>query len=229
MRTILSPHFDDAVLSCFSQLDNKATVITVFGGLPPEGASGYWDKLTGSGNSKARMLVRQKENERALKRTGCRIINLDYLDKMYRSEPTDVKEIANKLIDIVPKDDDVFVPLGRVGRFKHQDHIDVSQIGITLLSFGFKVRFYADIPYVLPIVGRKNWTDRLSLDVCATTLGINLSKEVVKLDRESVKNKLSALKAYSSQFKALNLLNFGAISNPKIVSQELILMPTNKP
>jgi hypothetical protein len=42
---ILSPHPDDAVLSCWHLLSDpgEARVINVFAGIPPPGRTGWWD------------------------------------------------------------------------------------------------------------------------------------------------------------------------------------------
>ena len=47
---ILSPHFDDAVLSCWHLLASagEVLVVNVFAGEPPAGTLGWWDELAGA-------------------------------------------------------------------------------------------------------------------------------------------------------------------------------------
>src|SRR3954468_1605952 len=55
--TILSPHLDDAVLSCWHVLTGpgEVAVVNVFAGVPPAGAPvGWWDRLSGDGGGRAR-------------------------------------------------------------------------------------------------------------------------------------------------------------------------------
>jgi pimeloyl-ACP methyl ester carboxylesterase len=57
---ILSPHFDDAVLSCWHLLASagEVLVVNVFAGEPPAGTLGWWDELAGASDSAA--AVRQR-------------------------------------------------------------------------------------------------------------------------------------------------------------------------
>src|SRR5712692_5355525 len=89
---ILSPHFDDAVLSLgglIAKAPDRAVVVTVFAGVPPEGVAGRWDRLSGFPMAVAAIRARRQENEAALALIGVpqnRIRNLDYLDGQYRSQ-----------------------------------------------------------------------------------------------------------------------------------------------
>src|SRR6266704_1538934 len=58
---ILSPHLDDAALSCWSVLTDQTpvTVVNVFAGVPPEECPmAWWDRMTGAESSHERALVR---------------------------------------------------------------------------------------------------------------------------------------------------------------------------
>ena len=52
---ILSPHFDDAILSCWHLLASagEVLVVNVFAGEPPAGTLGWWDELAGATDSAA--------------------------------------------------------------------------------------------------------------------------------------------------------------------------------
>ena len=64
---ILSPHLDDAVLSCWSLLDSDddVAVVTVFTGAPEPGFVSTWDADAGV-DSATRMAQRIEENRKAL-------------------------------------------------------------------------------------------------------------------------------------------------------------------
>jgi hypothetical protein len=55
---ILSPHLDDAVLSCWHTLaaTGEVAVINVFAAIPaPDQPLSWWDRITSASNSAARM------------------------------------------------------------------------------------------------------------------------------------------------------------------------------
>ena len=66
---VLSPHFDDAVLSCWHVLRAPGTVqvVNVFTGAPPEGSPpGWWDRLTGAPDPGERVRERAEEDRIAV-------------------------------------------------------------------------------------------------------------------------------------------------------------------
>jgi hypothetical protein len=67
----LSPHLDDAVLSCWSLIDSDedVTVVTVFSGAPESGFVSPWDADSGV-DSATRMAQRVAENRAALAVAG---------------------------------------------------------------------------------------------------------------------------------------------------------------
>jgi LmbE family N-acetylglucosaminyl deacetylase len=91
----LSPHLDDAVMSCGGIIhrqassDDQVLVITIFagdhqGGEPSPFAlvqHGYW------GNPPHPMLLRRAEDTAALALLGANVCHLDYLDAVYRAAP----------------------------------------------------------------------------------------------------------------------------------------------
>src|SRR5437763_9088482 len=57
-RAILSPHFDDAVLSCWHLLAGPTSlgVVNIFTASPPDGCDvPWWDRLTGATDAARRM------------------------------------------------------------------------------------------------------------------------------------------------------------------------------
>ena len=83
---ILSPHFDDAVLSCWHVLASagEVLVVNVFAGEPPAGTLGWWDELAGATDSAAAVRARIDEDRRALALAGRTAVNLPFLDSQYR-------------------------------------------------------------------------------------------------------------------------------------------------
>ena len=69
---LLSPHWDDAVLDCFTLLDSQRelNVVNVFGGVPAPGKLTLWDAITGATDSAVRARERLAEDAVALARTG---------------------------------------------------------------------------------------------------------------------------------------------------------------
>jgi LmbE family N-acetylglucosaminyl deacetylase len=86
---ILSPHLDDAVLSCWHVLTRpgELTVINVFAGAPVGlGALAWWDRYTGATDFAERVRERIEEDRRALALAGRTAVNLGFLDEQYRRE-----------------------------------------------------------------------------------------------------------------------------------------------
>src|SRR5439155_1765477 len=83
---LLSPHWDDAVLDCWSVLSagGGLTVVNVFAGSPAPGTITLWDSITGASDSAARTQERRAEDAAALSRAAREPVNLPFLDSQYR-------------------------------------------------------------------------------------------------------------------------------------------------
>ena len=95
---ILSPHLDDAVLSCWHVLcgPGEVTVINVFAGSPPPGSgASWWDRLTGATDSVARMAERRAEDRAAFAIAGRTATSLDFLDEQYEPSGQSVGVITS--------------------------------------------------------------------------------------------------------------------------------------
>src|SRR3954463_6689544 len=126
-RIVVSPHLDDAVLSCWHVLESgDATVVTVFAGVPEPGTRGWWDRLTGSDDSAARVRERLREDDAALALAGSTAARLDLLDEQYRSNGA-VPAIAEALAGHVRDADEVYAPLGL---FLSPDHTLVREAAL---------------------------------------------------------------------------------------------------
>ena len=148
---IVSPHLDDAALSCWSVLAVGApglggparvpvTVLDVCAGLPPVGALGEWDARGGAAGSRARMQERRAEELAALADVGARIILLDLLDWQYGPEGEDVAAVLAPHLATAGW---VYAPAGIGG---HRDHLRSRD---AVLSLRPDAILYADLPYAL--------------------------------------------------------------------------------
>lgn len=87
---ICSPHFDDAVLSCWSILarDRNSTVVNVFSGAPPTDFTYWYDQLNGASSSATHMQHRCDEDRSALSVVDKSPIDLGMLERQYRLRPS---------------------------------------------------------------------------------------------------------------------------------------------
>jgi hypothetical protein len=206
-RVVLSPHLDDAVLSCWHALDD-ATVVSVFAGVPEPATSGWWDRLTGCHDSAERMRERHLEDESALALAGAEAVRLDLLDEQYRRNGAS-PPVAEVLADHVRDAEEVYAPLGL---FLGEDHRLVRQAAFELRP---DTILYADHPHA-GIWGLPGWVTgeygATELDVDAawrhrmTEAGLEpetLRPEVHALDGEVFERKLAALDRYRTQVAAL--------------------------
>src|SRR5215213_2794269 len=146
MKVILSPHLDDAVLSCWDVLgrDGDVRVVNVFTGSPEDGGGDYeWDRMTGSQDSVERMRERRAEDVAALGRVGRSASNLGLLDAQYRSNGALPGDVVSRLRAEIPRDAVVYAPAA-LG--DHPDHLVVRDAALELKRAGHHVRLYADMP-----------------------------------------------------------------------------------
>lgn len=217
---ILSPHLDDAVLSCWHLLSGpgEVSVINVFAGSPPAGTEPtWWDRLSGSTDSVALMEERRAEDRAAFAIAGRTAIDLDFLDGQY--EPTDqsVGSIVTRLRELIDPDAIVYAPAA-LG--DHQDHEQVRSAALALAAHGLTVRLYADHPHAV----RNGWpawingTDtQAGRDVAAhwdkrlSEIGLDPAGPVLhRLATAERGRKLQAVSAYRTQVHALSEM-FGEI------------------
>ena len=97
---VVSPHLDDAVLSCSALLDRAEPidVLTVFTGAPDPPVRASWDKLTGFEDSAQSMAARREEDRVAFRDTRHRVRYLDLLEREYSPHPrpsSDLETIAS--------------------------------------------------------------------------------------------------------------------------------------
>ena len=195
--TVLSPHFDDAVLSCSQVLfaHPGSTVITVFAGRPSDGRWGSWDKKCFRPGQDP-ISVLQKEDREALAALTALPVNLPFLDAEYGTaylieEITQV--LASRLDALAPES--VLVPLGIL----HVDHVATNKAAIGLIRDRPHIRWiiYEELPYRFEYLEHREVRKReLSEE------GFGLSELTLPYDPNK-RVKLRAIRHYKSQVKAL--------------------------
>ncbi len=174
----LSPHFDDAVLSCGGNIHRRVgrgervVVVTVCAAPPPNDLSPFAQSLHERWSQQGEF-DRAQEDRDALKRLGAECIHLNYHDCIYRRaegrwlyeseeslwgevSPLEmylVDELAETFNEVAPLklDAEVWSP------FAIGDHVDHKLVKLTASAWGkkakWRLRYYADYPYAESVVG----------------------------------------------------------------------------
>lgn len=172
----VQPHFDDAALSCGGTValqaatGNHVLVVTVFGGLPPEGFSPsafavqVQQKMGLGPDATEAVRLRRQEDLAAAEVLHADVLWLDYLDAIYRGSPAqyatedalfgevhagDLKldeELAALLLNLHERAPlaVIYAPLG-IGH--HVDHQLLCSAADRLAQRRLSVKFYEDFPY----------------------------------------------------------------------------------
>lgn len=145
---VVSPHLDDAVLSCGRLLAGNpgSLVVTVLAGDPGIWSSPTaWDAACGFDAGANVVVARRREDAAALALLGARPVWLDLLDQQYRSGGLAPGELAAAIAAALPAGVAVVGPLGLV----HDDHRAVADALAALrrVERGREWWVYADIPY----------------------------------------------------------------------------------
>lgn len=225
---VLSPHWDDAVLDCWSLLasDHELTVVNVFAGAPAPGRLTLWDAVTGAVDSAQRAAERAAEDAVALARAGRKPLNLPFLDAQYRTPPGPTLDRLDRALSTeVDSASRVYVPAG-LG--SHPDHLLVRRYGRMLWRTGMPVTLYADLPYCVQhgwphwVEGREPEPNR-NIDAFWQSYLDDVpempplrSAHVERLDEPTAAAKLEAMACYRTQFPALDGGAKRLLSDPAI-------------
>jgi len=209
---ILSPHLDDAVLSCWHVLaqPGEVEVITVFAGVPISlTAPAWWDRYTGAADSGERVRERIEEDRRALAVAGRTSVNLCFLDEQYRDGEQRVAPLIEQIEPLLPPGGRIYAPAAFAD---HTDHALVRAVALQLRDAGFPVCLYADLPHAT-VHGWPAWVKRMrrsgSRDLAAAfwdhaLAGTGaLAPTVHALDGASHERKLAAVRMYRTQLEGL--------------------------
>jgi LmbE family N-acetylglucosaminyl deacetylase len=146
-RLIVSPHLDDAVLSCWHALASApepATVVTLFAGVPDAATElSRWDRASGATDPSAQMRLRRREDEAALSACGARFVHCAFLDDQYRGWARPRRALVDRLVELVEDADEVWIPAGFGG---HPDHVLAADAALAA-TVGRRRMLYADLPY----------------------------------------------------------------------------------
>lgn len=216
---ILSPHFDDGVLSCggriwsLRQQGYPVQVITLFAGGPPiplPPFAAYQHRKWGDVPDITRL--RQAEDRAAYMRLGCEALHyLAAPDAIYRldergagryasnqalfgplhpEEAAYAAELATQVAPLLAAGTTLLAPLA-VGQ--HVDHQLAYRVGWTLREMGWRVRFYEELPYV-------EWEGARA---SALRDKVGWQAEHFPLSEEAMASKVAAMAYYRSQIPVL--------------------------
>ena len=227
MRHIyLSPHFDDAALSCggaiarHSRVGDASVVVTIFGGKPDYARlSPFARSIHARPNAGADPIdARLAEEHEALAILGAQSQTYAYLDCIYRQDalrnrwlydseeaifgPVDPAD--DGLVDELARDLMAFAPIPGTCRIyaplaigNHVDHQVAHRSARRLHDAGYTVCFYEDYPYVV--------RDPAGLEKTLTRWSERSQwhSEIIALDDTDLKRKAAAIGAYRSQLGVL--------------------------
>ena len=231
---VLSPHLDDAVLSCWHLLESDAdlTIVNVFTGSPPPGTPApWWDRLTGAADPVERMRERRDEDRRALALAGRSAVAIDLLEAQYRRETLPLATIVERLRAAVPPAALVYAPAAMM---RHPDHELVRSAALELGRTGTRLALYADLPHAIEhgwpewVTGDPDSRRGVAVDTAWAEVlaGAGLSVErlvprVRPLDAAARQRKLRAIAAYETQRAALDVLSFVPLGDPRALAWEV--------
>jgi LmbE family N-acetylglucosaminyl deacetylase len=218
---LLSPHFDDAALSCAALIDREEAIdlVTVFAGDPEPPRQGKWDRVTGFADSAESRRVRQAEEKAAFTGTPHRLAFLDLIESEYLTRPPrrrDAEPVAVTVLGWLEQNPRgvVAVPAGagrspglitsvrrRMGMripLRHSDHVFVREAALDAVASyaGARPVLYEEFPYL--------WGEVADVEVGRVTRSRGLVAEcaVVPVDRAS---KAARIGVYASQAPHLSV------------------------
>ncbi len=199
---VVSPHLDDAALSCGQLLVSRpgATVLTVCAGAPT-GRAGEWDRAT-TGKEKASDALeeRRREDTAAMAALGVSPVWLELGGIQYESEERAVTAIEDGLRAVLSAAPPLTVvaPLG----IHHPDHVAVSDACLTLSAeLGFDLYCFADVPY------RLSFPEQLDARLRILRARSDALTALEPLEPVHAKRKRAAVGAYRSQLPALRAIH----------------------
>lgn len=163
---VLSPHLDDAVLSCGEAIAaaSDVTIVTVLAGVPDELPVTKFDVDSGFTSGTAAALGRRREDERAATILDAGTVHLDFFDRQY-GRTNDPDAVTEALVAVLDPAQQILVPVG-IG---HPDHETVSRCALEAAKgLGCTdVVLYEELPYrvlvpeavglVLDVHRRRGW------------------------------------------------------------------------
>lgn len=218
----LSPHFDDAVLSCGGSIGLqtacglKVLIITAFAGVPPADLQpgGFvretHQRMGLPASPQEAVQMRRREDKEAVSTLGADSFWLEHLDAIYRGDPPYYQNDEALFGQIDPNDYSLDEQLGAfllevyrraplatfyvpLGIGHHVDHQLCCSAGDRLAQQGANLKFYEDFPYV---------ATPGALDARRRELGSGLEEELVEVSG-TLRLKEDAIACYKSQIPVL--------------------------
>ncbi len=231
---LLSPHWDDAVFNCWSLLDGEreVRVVNVFGGVPAPSPPSRWDLICGGREAAEHARDRIAEDAASLGAAGRAAVNLPLLDAEHREpgrDPTlaDLDAHVSRAFSAASA---IYAPAA-LGM--NLDHRLTRRYARALHLQGMPVHLYADLPYCV-VHGWPHWVDgddpdpHRDVDAFWSTFLVGLPElgdlrdaSVARLAPERAAAKLSAMRAYRTQFNALDGGRAARLSNPAVHAFEV--------
>ncbi|MFN2556534.1 MAG: SAM-dependent methyltransferase [Nitriliruptorales bacterium] len=231
-RLVISPHLDDAVLSCWAALSSgdtlAVTVATVFAGVPSaDTPASDWDRAGGFADAAAAVTARLAEDEAALALAAAQFVHLDFLGEAYGSGPETRREIIDQLATLAQGFDEVWLPAALGG---HGDHVLARDLALAATA-GLRRTLYADLPYALGVETAQGsavpWPPIDVLDWPGNWFGLPAAVSppvlptVVALDPATLAAKRRALACYGSQLAPLRAAFGQWIDDPHMLAFEI--------
>lgn len=158
---ILSPHLDDAALSCWHVLAgaHDVLVVNLFAGVPAASTPvGWWDVLSGYADPQSTVFARLAEDRAALAMADREPLNLGFLDHQYRHGDQAQRPLVDALLDALPWGVALYAPAALpspvydagpagAGGGSHPDHVAARSAALELRARGFPLTLYADLPH----------------------------------------------------------------------------------
>ena len=188
---VISPHFDDAVLSIGQFMAERpdCEVVTIFAGVPdePDTVHTPYDKKCGFDNARNAVGARIRENDEATALLNATTINLDFPDGQYGIEVSEerITEVLQRIVD-GREYDGIYAPIG----LGHPDHIKVAN-AVLAIETNLPVTLWEDVP--IRITEPQLVPDRLK------ELGIKYWPTRSIFNRMYIADKVRALSCYKSQ------------------------------
>jgi hypothetical protein len=228
---ILSPHLDDAVLSCWQVLTEPGElfVVNVFAGIPGNlRAPAWWDRYTGATDSAARVRERIDEDREALALAGRTAVNLGFLDEQYRDDEQALDPLIEEIGRLLPAGATVYAPAAFAS---HTDHALVRAAALRLRAAGFDVSLYADLPHA-NVHGLPAWVRNSHRPASKDLVGAAwehalagsgaMGPTVHELDPDAHSRKLAAVAMYGTQIGALAELVGRPLSDRDALGYEVV-------
>lgn len=208
---IISPHYDDAVLSVGQVMAGRPnmTVCTVFAGIPADSAQlTTYDRDSGFRSAEEAIGVRRDEERAAVARLKGRPYWLDFIDHQY-GEPANEAAIVDALAATVEQVKPTLL-IGPLG-LAHPDHHTTRRAYQRLIADGaVEAWAYEDLP------SRVLWPEEVP-EALAWWKGMGHRPELGFVGTGPLRRKQEALACYRSQLWALKGLNEHAYLVPERV------------